>query len=195
MTGDDFGNPWRTMSVRVVFDGPYFAVRSDVVRHGQRPERPYTSIRAKYAGVAVIPIDDEGCTTLVGQYRYVHDGFTWEIPAGAASLSDPVEESAKRELREETGFTADRWLQVLATAVSPGNSDEWLHGFVAWGLRQGDPQPDDEELIVPRRVPFSEAVTMALSGDIKHVGGVAVLLAIETRRRRGELPDDLLRLL
>jgi 8-oxo-dGTP pyrophosphatase MutT (NUDIX family) len=191
---NDPPNPWQTVGGGEVFDCPYFRVRSDLVRHGGRPERTYTSIRFKNAGVTVVPIDREGCTTLVGQHRYVFNSFAWEVPGGAADLNAPTE-SARSELQEETGYVADHWLHILSTAASPANSDERSNGFVAWGLHQGPAQPEAEELIVPRRLPFSEAVGLVLSGKIVHAASGALLLAIEARWRRRELPDDLMELL
>jgi 8-oxo-dGTP pyrophosphatase MutT (NUDIX family) len=188
-------NPWQTMGGDDVFDCPYFRVRSDLVRHRGRPERPYTSIRFKNGGVTVVPVDDDGCTTLVGQYRYVLDSFTWEVPGGAARLDAPAIQSARNELLEETGYVANRWLHILATAPSPANSDERSNGFVAWDLHLGSAKPEQEEEIVTRRLPFSEAVGMALSSGIVHAASAALILAIDARLRRRELPEDLSELL
>lgn len=85
--------------------------------------------------------------------------------------------------------------QVLDTAVSLANSDERSYDFVAWGLHPRPPRPEEEELIVSRRLPFSDAVRMAFTGDIAHVGSVALLLAIDARVARGELPAGLLEIL
>jgi len=195
VASDSFSNPWQFLRGVDVFDCPYFRVRSDLVRHRGRPERPYTSIHFKNGGVTVIPVDREGCTTLVGQHRYPIDRFIWEAPGGAAPLDRPPIDSARNELLEETGYSADSWLHILTTAASPGNSDECSNGFVAWGLHAGPPQPEEEELLIARRLPFAEAVDMALSGAIGHAASVALILAIEARLRRRELPPALLSLL
>jgi hypothetical protein len=70
-------------------------VRSDTVQFGTGLPRAYNSIRMKSIGVTIAPIDDEGCTTLVGQYRYVLDRFTWELPAGGCRLDQAPVEAAK----------------------------------------------------------------------------------------------------
>jgi hypothetical protein len=80
-TGEDRSNPWTVVRKEEKFTCSYFSVRSDTVRFGAGLPRPYNSIRMKSIGVTIAPIDDEGCTTLVGQYRYVLDRFTWELPA------------------------------------------------------------------------------------------------------------------
>jgi 8-oxo-dGTP pyrophosphatase MutT (NUDIX family) len=191
----DQSNPWALIRREDKFDCRYYIARRDVVRLQGGEERLYTHIHMKQLGVAVVPIDDDGTTTLVGQYRYVLDRYTWEIPKGGGRRDLPSLDSAKRELSEETGFRADYWLQLFAASASPGLTDAAASGFVAWGLHGGDAHPDPEEIITPRRVPFSAAVSMVLSGEIADYGSMAAILTIETKLRRGELPSDLAALL
>jgi 8-oxo-dGTP pyrophosphatase MutT (NUDIX family) len=149
----------------------------------------------KTIGVAIAPIDEEGCTTLVGQYRYVLDRFTWELPAGGCRLDQAPVEAAKIELSEETGYRAVHWLRLFDGAVSPGTINGRTQCFVAWGLQAGPPHPEPEEQLVQRRVPFAEAISMALSGEISHFGSISLLLGIQIKLARGELPSDLVSLL
>ena len=188
-------NPWRLVHKAEAFDCPYFVARSDKVTLAAGDVRPYTHVKMKYFGIAVVPIDDDGCTTLVGQYRYVLDRFTWEVPRGGGRLTAPALDSAKAELSEETGFRADHWLHLFDASASPGVTDEIAPCFVAWGLHQGDPHPDPDERIVRRRVPFSDAVEMALSNEIGDLASIATILGLQTRLLRGELPADLAKLL
>lgn len=191
----DRSNPWALIRREDKFDCRYYTARQDVVTLQGGEERLYTHIHMKHLGVAVVPIDQDGTTTLVGQYRYVLDRYTWEIPKGGGRRDVPSLDSAKRELSEETGFRADHWLQLFAASPSPGLTDATASGFVAWGLHAGDPHPDPEEIITPRRVLFSAAVSMVLSGEIADYGSMASILTIETRFRRGELPSGLAALL
>jgi 8-oxo-dGTP pyrophosphatase MutT (NUDIX family) len=146
-------------------------------------------------GVTIAPIDDEGCTTLIGQYRYVLDRFTWELPAGGCRLDQAPVEAAKIELSEETGYRAANWLRLFDCAVSPGSIDGRTQCFVAWGLQPGAPHPEPEEQLVQRRMPFAESISMALSGEISHFASVSLLLGIQTKLTRGELPPKLAKLL
>lgn len=188
-------NPWKLIQKTDAFDCPYFVARSDVVRLGAGDPRPYTHVKMKYFGVAVVPIDDDGSTTLVGQYRYALDRFTWEVPRGGGRLAVPPLESAKAELSEETGFRADHWLHLFDASASPGVTDEIAPCFVAWRLHPGEPHPDPQERLVRRRVPFSEAVDMALSNEVRDLASIATILGIQARLLRRDLPADLMKLL
>lgn len=187
-------NPWKILEKNEPFTCPFFTVRSDLVSHRGATGR-YNSVRMKVFGVAVLPIDGEGYTTLVGQYRYVLDRYSWELPGGGAALDRPAVDSAASELSEETGYTADHWLQIVETAVAPGTIDEITRGFVAWGLHAGEPHADAEEQLSLRRVSFDDAVSMALAGDIGHVTSVATILSLQTKLARRELPLALARVL
>ena len=195
MQRSDRGNPWTTLHREEKFTCSYFSVRSDTVQFGSGLARTYNSIRMKTIGVTIAPIDDEGCTTLIGQYRYVLDRFTWELPAGGCRLDQAPVEAAKMELSEETGYRAANWLRLFDGTVSPGSIDGRTQCFVAWGLQPGAPHPEPEEELVQRRVPFAESISMALSGEISHFGSISLLLGIQTKLTRGELPAELAMLL
>lgn len=191
----DEGNPWKVLNEETGYDCRYFSVRHDEVTLADGEPRSYHSVRMKYYGVCIVPVDREGSVTLIGQYRYVLDRFSWEIPGGGARVGDDALTVARAELEEETGCTAEHWLKIVEGAVSPGISTEAVPAFVAWGLNRGLPQPDETELLTRRRVPFGHAVSMALTGEISNLPGIAALLGIEVRRRRGDLPDSLLAIL
>lgn len=176
------------------YDCRYFS-RHDRVTVADGEPRSYHSVRMKYYGVCIVPLDRDGSVTLIGQYRYVLDRFSWEIPGGGARVGDDPLTIARAELKEETGCTAEHWLKIVEGAVSPGISTEAVPTFVAWGLDCGTPQPDATEMLSRRRVRFAEAVGMALKGEISNLPGIAALLGIEVRRQRGDLPAGLLDLL
>lgn len=192
---DPKSNPWIVLSREVKFDSPYFNAREDSVSFRGRPARPYTSIRAKVHGVCIASVDWDGCVTLVGQYRYVLDRFTWELPGGGVPVGvDPLE-VAKAELSEEAGQRAEQWFNIVEGAASIGTSDEFVYGYVAWDIEQAVSHPEPEEELTLRRLPFCQALDMALRGEIAHLIGTALLLGIDTRLRRGDLPKSLVDLL
>jgi 8-oxo-dGTP pyrophosphatase MutT (NUDIX family) len=183
-------SPWTTLGSLTVYDGPLFAVRQDQAHNDQAGVRPYTWLRFKVVGIAVLPVDDEGNTYLIGQHRYPVGQFTWELVRGAGDLGQP-EDSARRELSEETGFTAKSWMKVLDIRPSAGISDETAPCFIAWGLTQNAAHPDPQEKLRIRRVPLKDAVQEVLTGQIRDACSSALILAAYVRFLRGELPADL----
>src|SRR5260370_8045734 len=181
-------NPWTVLRKEETFTCSYFSVRSDTVQFGTSLPRTYNSVRMKSIGVTIAPIDDAGCTTLVGQYRYVLARVAWELPGGGCRLDQAPVEAAKVELSEETGYGAAHWLRLFDGTVSPGSTDGRTQCFVAWGLQPGAPHPEPEEELVQRRVPFAEAISMALAGEITHLGTITLLFCIQTKFTRGQFP-------
>ena len=185
-------NPWTTLSSRVVHDGPLFTVLQDDARNERAGVSSYAWVRFNVVGVAVLPVDEDGCTYVVGQHRYPSGRFTWELVRGAGDLSTLPQESAARELREETGLTAKRWLQLLDLSASPGVSDEKAPCFVAWDLARQDPDPDPQEQLRVRRLCFRDAVQEVLDGTIADASSVALIMVLHARLFRGDLPDELM---
>ncbi|MDG2286816.1 MAG: NUDIX hydrolase, partial [Alphaproteobacteria bacterium] len=126
----------------------------------------YGVVHVKSLAVGVLPLDDEGFTYLVGQHRFPGDYFSWELLEGGGAMEEPAEVLAARELREETGLVAVRWHRFLRMDLSNAISDEMAVGLIAWKLEQFPPEPEEDEKIIVRRLRFSEALDMALSGEI-----------------------------
>jgi 8-oxo-dGTP pyrophosphatase MutT (NUDIX family) len=188
-------SPWVTLARDRRYEDRYLGVDLDQLRHVSGREHPHVALRFKVFGVAVLPVDADGRVSLIGQYRYVLDRFTWELPRGSGPVTEDALATARRELAEETGDEAESWLEVLRLDASPGISSEQVPGFVAWNLKRGPAHPDPQESLRLRRLPFSEAVGEALSGAITDGPSVALLLCLAERARRGDLPGDLLDLL
>lgn len=191
----DQSNPWVTLGSRRVYECPYLDLDEDEVRHRSGKVHPYTSVRFRVYGIAVLPILPDGSTLLVGQYRYLSGRFTWELPRGGARRDQPAEDGARRELAEEAGLGGGDWLEVLRLLVSPGITDEWAPCFVAWDLARVEGTKDEQEELSLRRLPFRDAVAAALDGTVHDAASVATLLAVDARARRGDLPERLMALL
>jgi 8-oxo-dGTP pyrophosphatase MutT (NUDIX family) len=191
----DESNPWTRLSTQRFYESQYVEVEEDQVRHRSGRIHSYTALRYRVHGIAVLPIDQAGFTYLVGQYRYLPDLYTWELPRGSGPLdADPLQ-VAQRELREETGLEAENWLELFSLLPSPGISSERAPCFVAWNTAQRGSRPDQTETLAVRRIRFSDAVSAAASGEIIDAPSVASILAVQTRALKGDLPDDLLGLL
>lgn len=128
-------------------------------------------------GVGILPITKEGDVLLVRQYRYCFGRVLLEIPAGKMDVAgeSPLE-SAERELKEETGCTAGEILELGSALPSPGCFTEVLHLFLAKDLDIGESSPDEDEFLELVRMPFSQAVQMAMDGEIEDAKSVIAIL-------------------
>lgn len=117
--------------------------------------------------VAVVPFLDPKTIILVRQYRYPVRALTWEIPAGKLEKGEAPLACLRRELREETGYTAKRVKRLVTFWPAPAFSDERLHVYRADGLTPGRARPDEDEFIEARAVPFATALAWIRSGKIR----------------------------
>lgn len=139
-------------------------VKREVVEHAQ--------------GVAVLPVDDQGNCYLVRQYRYPCEILIPEVPAGKLEKDEDPLECGKRELAEETGFTAANYTYVGAYYVSPGFTTEKDHIYVATGLSAGDSHPDDGEYLLVEKYPLTTLLRMVDNNEIEDAKtAIAVLRA------------------
>lgn len=112
------------------------------------------------------PRGDDPQILLLRQYRYAANGFLYEIPAGRLDEGEDPADCARRELKEETGCTAERVEPLLFMYTTPGFTDERIHIFMASGLKEGDSGRESNEFIEVEPVPLSRALSMVQAGDI-----------------------------
>jgi len=180
-------NPWRTHASQEVFDNPYVKIiRHEVTRPSGQPG-VYSVINFKRVAVAIIPVDEEGCTWLVGQYRYPHDTYEWEIPEGGAEPGEDPEDCARRELREEAGLIAGTLTPILHMQLSNSTTNEISHSFLDTHLALTNSDPDETEQLAIHRLPLTEAYDMVLRGEIRDALSVASLLKLKLLQESGAL--------
>ena len=135
-------------------------------------------IEFKNIAIGIIPLDEHNNTWLVGQYRYVPDCYSWEIPMGGGPLSiDPLV-SAKRELLEETGLIANKWSLILRIHTSNSVTDEEGFVYLAEDLLQSTPQFDDTEKIAIKKIPFKKVYAMVIDNEITDSISMAGILKL-----------------
>jgi 8-oxo-dGTP pyrophosphatase MutT (NUDIX family) len=118
-------------------------------------------------GAAVVAIDAEERVCLLRQYRYVADGWLWELPAGKLEPNEPPLDTARRELIEEAGVSARSWRSLGSYLSSPGIFTEVLHLFLATDIEPATTAHERSEVIEVHWVPFTEACEWAVSGELR----------------------------
>jgi len=159
-------NPWKKLSSREIYKNEWIRLREDQVITPTGSRGIYGVVEM-HPAVGVVPLTDDLQTYLVGQYRYALDTWSWEIPEGGGAAGEPVLDGAKRELREETGLTADEWISLGTMFTSNSVTNEVGHLFLARKLHFGEPRPDHTEELKIKKLPFREAWQMVLDYEIK----------------------------
>jgi len=147
-------------SSRTVYAGKLLTVKEDVVElpDGSNATREYIQ---HPGAVVIIPLIDDSTLLLEHQYRYAVRSHFLELPAGKIEADEPAEETARRELLEETGYVARDWRFLTTLHPCVGYSDERIELFVARGLTfAGHPGEDDE---------FIETVTMSIDAALAKI--------------------------
>lgn len=171
-------NPWKTLSSQFIYENPWIHIREDQVINPSGGKGIYGVVHMKNKAIGIIPIDTEGYTYLVGQYRYTLNEYSWETPMGGGQIGvDPLE-SAKRELKEETGFTAARWTLIAHIHTSNSVTDEDGYVFLAEELTAGETAFEETEDLAVKRLHIKEAVEMVMDNRITDALSVAGILKV-----------------
>jgi len=166
-------NPWNVLGSRQVYVNPWIRVREDQVIRADGNPGIYGVVEFQNHALGIVPVSDTLETILIGQWRYPLDIYSWEIPEGGGPLSIPELDSAKRELQEEAGVTADIWTDLGLFHLSNSVTNEAGRIFLAQGLHYGHAEPEGDEVLKVMRLPLLEAYEMAMDGRI--TDGVSII--------------------
>ncbi len=172
----------RTVRSTIVYRGRVVSLRIDEVElpGGKIVQREVVEHRG---AVALVALDVNENVLLVRQTRPATGGELLEIPAGTLEAGEDPAACARRELQEETGFSAERLEPLVGFFVAPGYSSEFIHVYVARDLRVAHAQGDEDEEIELVREPLDAALQRIASGEIRDAKTIAALLAYRQRYR------------
>jgi ADP-ribose pyrophosphatase len=176
----------KLISSRTVYRGPVFWVTTDDVQEpgGVRARR---DVIHHTGSVVVLAVDESRSTRRVlleRQYRHAANDYLWELPAGRIDPGEKALHAAKRELLEETGYTAANWRRILNFYASPGFVAETMSVYLATGLKAGPAHPEADEIIHKRLVPLSTALQMVLKGTIRDAKTISSILWLDHQSRK-----------
>jgi len=173
----------RVLSSRTAYRGPAFWVTTDQVL-----EPTGVTVRRDIVGhtgsVVVLAVDDshrEPKILLVRQYRHAAQQFLWELCAGRIDQGENELTAAKREFREETGFSAKTWKRIVCFYASPGFVAETMSIYLARGLQAGPAEPEEDEVITLKFFPLSAALRMVRQRTIKDAKTIIGILWLVTK--------------
>jgi ADP-ribose diphosphatase len=172
---------WRVRSRTYIVESEFLRLRRDEIElpGGERITDYY--VRESPGFVIVFPVTSDGEVLVVHQYRYGIDRITLELPAGAMESDEHPLCCAQRELIEETGFTSERWEELLVAPSDPVRSNSIMHAFIARDAQRTHEQDlDDGEEVEWALVPLDEFRERLQRGEIGAVPSIAVAYAALT---------------
>lgn len=184
---DSAQNPWQTLETNLKYENPWIRVTESKVINPAGNPGIYGVVHFKNRAIAIIPLDPDFNTWIIGQYRYTLNTFEWEVPEGGAPLDEDPLNGAKRELEEEAGIQAARWDLVLESQLSNSVSDEIGYSYVARELNFVKSSPEETELLHLKKIPFHDLVEMVYRGEIRDGLSIASILKVNMMIERGDL--------
>jgi ADP-ribose pyrophosphatase len=153
-----------------------FGITIDKVTLPNNEEKTFSYLNfAK--GVCILPITEDHKVLCIKQYRHSIKNWQWELPAGMIDHDDlPPIETAKKELEEETGYSAEEWLDLGSFYPSPGSTSEEIFLFAAADLRVSEQNLENSEQIELHKISMEELKNLVKNGEFKHGAGLAAIL-------------------
>lgn len=175
----------KTLEKNTLFSGRIINLRRDtaLLPNGATATR---EVVEHPGGVCVAALDENDNLLMVKQFRYPYMEIILEVPAGKRDKGgeDPLT-CGKRELKEETGATAEEYISLGELYPSPGYCDEIIYLFAAKGLTFGDTCPDEDEFLAVEKIPLKTAVQMVLNGEIKDAKTQVCILKLKALKEKG----------
>ena len=163
------------LNSEVLYQGKVFQLQRDTVIEpgGVQAER---DVIVHPGSVVVMPVFANGRVLLIRQYRHSVGEFLWELVAGRKEPNETPAAAARRELAEETGYTAKRLLKLMRVVPTPGFVNEWMWIFAAEGLAEGEAHPEEDEKITARIFTWKQAEQMIARGTLRDAKSICGIL-------------------
>ncbi|MBR9997950.1 MAG: NUDIX hydrolase [Cyclobacteriaceae bacterium] len=172
----NYRNPWIKISEKKIYENPWIEVNEHQVINPSGKNGIYGKVSFKNKAIGIIPLDHDKSTWLIGQYRYTLNEYSWEIPTGGGPLEVDILESARRELKEETGLEAAKWTQILRIHNSNSVTDEEGFIYLAEDLTAGTPEFEETEKLEIMKIPLADAINMVMRCEITDAMSIAGIL-------------------
>lgn len=172
-------NTWQTLKSEVKFETPWIKVtKHDVINPAGNPGQ-YGVVNFKNIAIGILPLDKDLNTWIVGQWRYPLEQYSWEIIEGGGPHGiDPIE-SAKRELKEETGILAEKYTELCRLHTSNSVTDEYGIIYLAQNLHFSESEPEESEDLTVKKISFNKAYEMVMNGEI--TDSISMIAILKTK--------------
>ncbi len=187
------GNPWTVLATREIYRNPWIRVAEHQMLTPAGTPGIYGVVDFVHTAVGCIPIDAEGHTVLIGQWRVPLDTYSWEIPEGGGKPGEPPRLTAERELAEEAGLVAASWADLVEMDLSNSVTNERAYVYLCWDLTPVPLAPEDTERLALKRLPFRDAYNLAITGRIRDSLSVAGLMRARLLALEGGVPEAVAR--
>lgn len=178
---------WDILSEKVIYDNPWISlIHHDVINPSGNPGI-YGKVHFKNIAIGILPLEKDNTLHLIGQFRFVLQQYSIEIPEGGGPLEEDPLFAARRELLEETGLTADRWDKILEMHMSNSVTDEFCIVYLARSLTKGKAMPEETEKLEHIKVPFDQAYQMVMENKITDAISVAAILKLRLMQMEGKI--------
>ncbi|MCK5824105.1 MAG: NUDIX hydrolase [Ichthyobacteriaceae bacterium] len=187
MNINELHNPWEVLENKRVYENPWIAIEDNKVLNPSGGVGIYGKVFFKNKAIGILVLDEDYNTWMVGQYRFPIEKYSWEIPEGGGPHESSYLDSAKRELKEETGIIAQKWTHLLEMDISNSVTNEASVTYIAQGLSFGESEPEEVEQLVIKKMPFTKVYNMVMNGEIRDSITVASVLKAKILIDKGDL--------
>lgn len=172
-------NTWETLSSELIYESAWIALNKHQTINPAGNPAVYSVVNFKNLAIGILPLSEDGYTWLVGQWRYPLNAYSWEIPEGGGPLGELPIETAKRELKEETGIVAQQFQEIMQLHLSNSATDEHAYIFLATDLTFEEAEPEETEDLQIKKIHIDDAYQMVLDGKITDAISVAAIFKVK----------------